>query len=423
MGLSICMTIVTVLGGLLLLYNAYFLIMGLLGLFRRRTSPPAAPQTRFAVVAAARNEEGVIGHLVDSLRAQNYPAELFDIYVAPNNCTDKTEQVAAQHGAKIFHHKGEVHSKGEVLSQFVDDVVLAQGYDAMLVFDADNLMRENYLQLMNDAICAGEDAVQGFRDSKNPKQTFVSGSYSVTYWVLNIFFYYPRYCMGLSSMINGSGFAVTARLLQRTGGWRTQTLTEDYEYTAQCVLADSKVAFVPQAVLYDEQPLHMKQSFNQRRRWGTGSLQGLKQYGGKLLKKAFGRKSFTAFDMFLTYITPAVQIAGIVNTVAGTVLAAVYAEKMFNAVWAALLAALAGMLGMLIGCSLVALVGILIKRARAGSMWKAILAYGYFMFTWMLVTLSVFIKPARGWAPIAHTNTIDLQEVDTADKETPAVKK
>ena len=53
--------------------------------------PLPAPRTRFACLVAARNEEAVIGALVESLKKQDYPDALYDIFVIPNNCTDDTE--------------------------------------------------------------------------------------------------------------------------------------------------------------------------------------------------------------------------------------------------------------------------------------------------------------------------------------------
>ena len=65
--------------------------------FRPRYSP-AAPRTRFAVLAAGRNEEAVISGFVRSILAQDYPRELFDVYVLPNNCTDDTAGTARAAG-------------------------------------------------------------------------------------------------------------------------------------------------------------------------------------------------------------------------------------------------------------------------------------------------------------------------------------
>ena len=48
-----------------------------------------------AFVIAAHNEEAVIGNLVRSIKAQNYPAELIDCFVVADACTDRTAEVRA----------------------------------------------------------------------------------------------------------------------------------------------------------------------------------------------------------------------------------------------------------------------------------------------------------------------------------------
>ena len=78
-------------------------MLAAVGIFRRTAPAPRAQRkARIAVVVAARNEEAVIGHLTDSLLAQDYPRDRFDVIVAPNNCTDKTADVAREHGAELF---------------------------------------------------------------------------------------------------------------------------------------------------------------------------------------------------------------------------------------------------------------------------------------------------------------------------------
>ena len=91
------------------LVSAYFLIVALFALKKPKPIPRANPKTRFACVIAARNEERVIGELVQSLLRQNYPKTLFDIYVIPNNCTDHTALAAIRAGAAILKPRSEVH--------------------------------------------------------------------------------------------------------------------------------------------------------------------------------------------------------------------------------------------------------------------------------------------------------------------------
>lgn len=68
---------------------------------------------RIAVLIAARNEENVIGQLLDSIHAQkNYPMDHVDIYVGADNCTDDTARVARERGAIVFERHDTVHVGG-----------------------------------------------------------------------------------------------------------------------------------------------------------------------------------------------------------------------------------------------------------------------------------------------------------------------
>ena len=84
------------------LLSLYFLAVSLFCLCRRKKPAASAGQRRFAILIAARNEESCIAGLIESLQAQRYPRELFDIWVLPNNCTDHTVEAAQRAGAMIM---------------------------------------------------------------------------------------------------------------------------------------------------------------------------------------------------------------------------------------------------------------------------------------------------------------------------------
>lgn len=81
---------------------AYQIFYALVALVRK--TPDLTPKDlhKFAVVIAARNESAVIGQLINSIKKQKYPAELVDIYVVADNCTDNTAEVARQAGAQVY---------------------------------------------------------------------------------------------------------------------------------------------------------------------------------------------------------------------------------------------------------------------------------------------------------------------------------
>ena len=59
-------------------------------------------QHKFMAIIPAHNEETVVGNLIESLKKQDYPKELFDIYVIADNCTDKTREIAENAGAIVY---------------------------------------------------------------------------------------------------------------------------------------------------------------------------------------------------------------------------------------------------------------------------------------------------------------------------------
>ena len=68
-------------------------------LTRKPPKQEAKKNHRYAVMISARNEIAVIGDLIHSIRMQNYPQELIDIFVIADNCTDDTASVARSAGA------------------------------------------------------------------------------------------------------------------------------------------------------------------------------------------------------------------------------------------------------------------------------------------------------------------------------------
>jgi glycosyltransferase, group 2 family len=225
---------------------------------------------RFIIALPANNEEGVIGNLIKSLQMQDYDKSLYDIYVIADNCTDGTANVARENGAIVYERFDEdKKTKGYALNWFLDKMKdKKDDYDALLVFDADNVVDKNFLNVMNKKLCQGEVLVQGYRDIKNPTDTWVSGGYAIFYWTMNRLYHLARYNMGLSPLINGTAFMVKWDILIDEG-WNTKTLTEDIEFALINISKGVKLGWAKDAIVYDEQPLTFKQSWKQRERWSV----------------------------------------------------------------------------------------------------------------------------------------------------------
>ena len=168
-------------------------------------------------------------------------------------------------------------TKGYALDWFLQQKIKENApYDAFFVFDADNIVDPNFIKSMNVKLCQGEDVVQGYRDIKNPTDNWITSGYALFYWTMHKFYHLARYNLGLSPLLNGTGFMVRFDVI-KPEGWVTKTLTEDIEFSLKRIIKGKRLGWAVDAIVYDEQPLGFKQSWKQRTRWTVGHIQCIKE--------------------------------------------------------------------------------------------------------------------------------------------------
>lgn len=394
----------------LLFYGLYFGITGLF-IFRKKKFKinNHKPKHKIAVLIASRNEESVIGKLVESLLKQKYPRELYEIYVIPNNCTDNTEKVAKEAGAQIIECKEKVSSKGEVLKISFNYLMNNYDYDAFIIFDADNIVHHNFLKRMNDALCDGYEVAQGFRDSKNPGDNWISGSYSLFYWTQNVFFSKARMNMNGSASINGTGFMIKTSVLEEHG-FNPTTMTEDIEFTAQCALNGKKIVFVEDAKTYDEQPFNFKVSWKQRKRWSIGTYQCLLKYSWRLFKQSLKKKSLACFDMSLFFLAPVTQVVGLLLT--GLLMLYNLIGIRLNDIFAFMFAYryLFFILTYLLSIA-TAIFIVKYNKKQVKNILSGIITFPIFILTWIPINIVCLFTKTIKWEPIKHTRDISIDNI------------
>lgn len=259
------------------------------GVFATRKFPKAENQHKYAVLVAARNEETVIGNLVDSIRRQDYPSELVDIFVVADNCTDATAKRAREYGAICYERFDSEHrTKGYALQFLVEEIRRDYGiesYEGYFLFDADNLLKRDYISKMNDAFDAGEKIITSYRNTKNFADNWISASYAL-HWLRTIRNEHrARSLFRLATRIQGTGFLFANELIR--DGWNYTSLTEDRAFCADAVANGYTISYNHEAEFYDEQPVDIKTAMRQRIRWAKGHLQALAETGPKLLSHIF----------------------------------------------------------------------------------------------------------------------------------------
>ncbi len=290
------------------------------------------------------------------------------------------------------------------------------GFDGYIVFDADNILDPGYIAAMNRTFSQGHDIVTSYRNSKNYGDNWISAGYALWFLRESRYLNHARSLLGTSCAVSGTGFLFSRAVLEETGPWPFHLLTEDIQFSVHEILQGRKVAFAPDAVLYDEQPTTFRQSWRQRMRWSQGYLQVFRDYGARLLRGIF-RGSFSCFDMSMA-IMPAFVLSTVsilVNLTLGVV-GALAGDNLLVAFESV------GQMLLNIYLTLLVLGGITTitewKNIRTSPVKKIVYMFTFplFMFTYIPISLAAFFcKPQ--WKPIehrvsaAHLRSRDRQEL------------
>ena len=294
---SLIQVIFTVIQILFIFFGLYYFFMSLFGLFEKFNEEryrSYLPLKKFAIFIPAHNEEKVIGNIVENLSYLNYPKNYYDVFVIADNCTDTTINKACIKGANVLIRKdNENRGKGHALKWAFNEIIFKDNidYDAVVIFDCLIIwFQKIFLKEMNNKLCQGYKVLQGYIDSKNPEDSWITASYSIAFWAANRLFQCSRWYLGLSCEIGGTGFCVDVNTLKKVG-WEATCLVEDLEFTINLVLNGIKVGWAHEAVVYDEKPITLAQSWNQRCRWMQGFADVNSRYFVKLFTKGIKEKN------------------------------------------------------------------------------------------------------------------------------------
>lgn len=364
---------------------------------------------KFMAIIPAHNEEAVIGNLLESLKNQTYPKELYDVYVIADNCTDNTAKIAREAGANVYErYDSTKKTKGYALQWFLEQKIKENAdYDAFFVFDSDNIVDKNFIKAMNKKLCQGEDVVQGYRDIKNPSDSWVTAGYAIFYWTMHRFYHLARYNLGLSPLLNGTGFMVKFDVI-KPNGWNTETLTEDIEFSLKRIIKGRKLGWATDAIVYDEQPVGFRQSWIQRTRWSVGHIQCIEKYTKQLAEAVKEHKTLMNFDGLL-YILGSIPMF-ILTLVLLALNMVIY---LGNGMTSAEL--LMNYMKYLVPTFLLPIfTGVLIMKLDnrpIKPMIKGLLCYPLFLGSWLLINFKCLFKRDTSWEKIDHVRDIKIQDV------------
>ena len=396
---------------ILFLFMMYFFLIGFCGMWRRHEDKIMTPSKKFAVIVAAHNEHNVVGQLIKNLHDLNYPKDLYDIYVIADNCSDDTASIAREAGAIVCERfDNEKKSKGYALEWMFEKLFAMERegkvYDAVAIFDADNLVHPQFLMEMNNRLLKGDRIIQGFLDAKNPYDTWVAGTFAIAFWVIDHVSHLAKTNIGLSAVLGGTGMCITLDVLKKYG-WRATCLTEDMEFTMKSLAEGIKTTWAHDAIVYDEKPLTFKQSWTQRKRWAQGQFDVAHRFIPKMLVEGWRRKDIRIWDGCIYLLQPHFLMLSAFFIVVSYIQLAF--DPFYTNIWSILPSQL--MTAIMIGQYLLPMIILIKVRAKLKS-WFYLLLYPVFIYTWLPIIFIGFVKRNdHEWSHTQHTRSLDYDDI------------
>lgn len=282
-----------------LIYMLFFWI-------KKKTFAKTEHKNRIAVLIPAHNEEDVIYDTIKDLENQDYPRDLFDVYVVADNCTDKTEELARKAGAKVYVHTDDDpkhHMVGYAL-KYAFEHLIAEGidYDFVIRLDADNHINKEFFTLMNDAYNSGAKIARPYESALNMTQSGFTKACGLYYTFDSRVSSRVRERVHLDSHVNGPGSLTAFEIIKRIGGYDTTTMCEDTEFNFKRMFEGYRCHFVEDAIVYEDLPSTFKDTLARNKRLGAGNTRLFFKYTPKLFYHTFRNLNLSFLENWLTYI-------------------------------------------------------------------------------------------------------------------------
>ena len=283
------------------------------------SAPGAEPLPTVDVVVAARDEQAVIGRLVERIAQLSYPQGRLRLWVIDDASSDRTSQVLAE--------LQERHPFLQVLRREADagggksgalNLVLQQLQGRwMFVLDADaDLQSDTLERLIPYAEAGGWSAVQLRKAEVNATANWLTRAQAME-MALDAVIQQGRLAVGGVAELRGNGQLLRRDALLSSGGFNEATVTDDLDLSFRLLLDGQPIGILWDPPVQEEAVLSLAALWRQRQRWAEGGLQRYFDYWPGLFSERLSaaQKLDLASFFLLQYFLPVVAIADLLGAV------------------------------------------------------------------------------------------------------------
>lgn len=231
---------------------------------------------RFLVLVPAHNEEESIATTIKSATELDTTQNQCKILVIADNCTDRTAQVAASHGALVYERTDKQRrGKGYALEDVTKNILNDKQFDdidALVIVDADSTLDPKLLDHFALSFQNGSDFAQCYDTISNPEGSWRTQLLTYAFGLFNGTYLLGLDRSGLGAHLRGNGMGFTRAGLLRQP-WKAASLAEDLEFSWNLRLRGESVSFVGNTSVFAEMPTNASTSKSQRARWEHGRKQ------------------------------------------------------------------------------------------------------------------------------------------------------
>lgn len=227
--------------------------------------PPADKQHRFLVLfVVLKNGHEVIESINHFLDTQLYPRDKYDIAVAATQLPEEDLVTLLQMPVSIVVPDKEYCTKIYAIQQVMERYSPHE-YDAITVFNSDNKVVPNALELFNNAYYSGCDAIQAHRMTEN-LNTNIAVLNATSEEINNHLFRKAHTVLGFSSALIGSGMMFDFEMFHRIA----PTLTgSDFTKSMEIELLKENIytEYMEEIVCYCKKTQDASGYSKERQRW------------------------------------------------------------------------------------------------------------------------------------------------------------
>lgn len=229
-------------------------------------------ERKFLVLFPAYKEDAVIIDSVSNFIRQDYSNYILFV-IADGFKPETIEQLIKLNVSVCQLPELKNRNKANAINYLLANVT--EDYDACVIMDADNHVKDDFLVELNGYFNAGALAVQTQRVSKN-RNNSLSKLDTISEIINNHIFRKGQRALGFSSSLIGSGMAFEMKLFKEVMADMNVFSGFDKELELRLLERNIKIAYAENILTYDEKVEQEDVFVNQRRRWLFAQLHFLK---------------------------------------------------------------------------------------------------------------------------------------------------